>query len=160
MRFIAVISIVCLAACSTGTTPMSSLPLPDIPRVPNISKAQQPYPDDYRALITRRLMSRGETAEVSEPQPYEPWSINDAVGWSVCLKRADGNVTLVILTTSKVTGTLAPAPAGYCEAAVYKPILRDPLPIDDPTVIEEPPPLDGEAPPAEPAQEDEVARFL
>ena len=108
---------------------MSSIPLPDLPRVPNISKAEQPYPSDYAQIITRRLLSRGETAEISVPVRYEPWSITEAVGWSVCLKRADASVTLVILTAGKVTGTAAPAPTGYCETAAYTPIEREALPV-------------------------------
>lgn len=109
---------------------MSSLPLPTLPRVPNISKAEQPYPADYAQVITRRLLSRGELAEISVPVHYEPWSITEALNWSVCLKRADASVTLVILTAGKVTGTAAPAPAGYCEAATYTPIEREALPVE------------------------------
>jgi hypothetical protein len=107
---------------------MSSIPLPNPPRVPNISQAEQPYPGDYAEVVTRRLLTRGEMAEISTPQRYEPWSITEAVSWSLCLKRADTSVTLVILTAGKVTGTAAPAPAGYCESATYAPIGRDALP--------------------------------
>lgn len=107
---------------------MSSIPLPDLPRVPNLSKAEQPYPGDYAQLVERRLLSRGEKAEISTPARYEPWSVNEAVGWSLCLKRADASVTLVILSTEKVTGTVVPAPAGYCETATYAPVERAPLP--------------------------------
>ena len=103
---------------------MSSLPLPDMPKVPNISKAEQPYPADYAQIVTRRLLSRGEVAEISTPTRYEPWSINEAIGWAVCLKRADTSVTLVVVAAGKVTGSIAPAPAGYCEAATYAPIER------------------------------------
>ncbi|MEO7223259.1 MAG: hypothetical protein ABIY37_12365 [Devosia sp.] len=109
---------------------MSSIPLPYIPTVPNISKVEQPYPGDYVPLITRRLLTRGEMAEISAPVRYEPWSITDAVSWSVCLKRADTSVTLVILTAGKVTGTAVPAPTGYCEAAAYAPIAREALPVE------------------------------
>jgi hypothetical protein len=122
VRLIGLISVLCLAACSA--TPMSSIPLPEMPRIPNISKAEQPYPADYAEIITRRLLSRGETAEVSTPVRYEPWSINDAVGWSVCLRRADTSVTLVVVAAGKVVGTAVPAPAGYCETATYAPIER------------------------------------
>lgn len=103
---------------------MSSLPLPDMPRVPNVSKVEQPYPADYAQIVTRRLLARGESAGISTPVRYEPWSINDAVGWSLCLRRADASVTLVVVAAGKVTGTIAPAPAGYCETASYSPIER------------------------------------
>jgi hypothetical protein len=142
LRLFGLISILCLAACSTGAPPLSSLPLPEIPRVPNISKAEQPFPDDYAQLITRRLLARGEIAELSKPARYEPWSINDAVGWSVCLKRADASVTLVILATGKVVGTAAPAPAGYCESVTYLPIEREALPVEDPNAPLQEPPTD------------------
>ena len=123
MRLVGLISVPCLAACS-AVTPMSSIPLPDMPRVPNISKAEQPYPADYAQIVTRRLLSRGEKAEISTPVRYEPWSINEAVGWSLCLRRADASVTLVVVAAGKVVGTLAPAPAGYCETATYAAIER------------------------------------
>ena len=103
---------------------MKSLPGPDLPRAPNISKAAAPFPDDYAQVVTRRLLSRGEAAELSAPVRYEPWSINEAVGWSSCLRRADGKTTLVVLAPGRVTGTIAPAPEGYCEAAAYSPIQR------------------------------------
>jgi hypothetical protein len=151
VRLVGVISIVCLAACTAGAPPMSSLPLPQIPRVPNISKAEQPYPDDYVQLVTRRLLSRGEQAELSAPARYEPWSINEAVGWSSCLKRANASVTLVIFGAGKIVGTAATAPAGTCESATYTPIQREALPVEDPNApLREPPPIGGE---------DDVARF-
>lgn len=124
MRVLGLISVLCLAACSTGITPMSSLPLPNPPRVPNVSKAAGPFPDDYAQVMTRRLLSRGETAEISEPVRYEPWSINEAVGWSSCLRRADGSLTLAVLAPGRVTGTIDPAPQGSCETASYRPIAR------------------------------------
>ena len=129
MRFVGVISVVCLAACSTAA-PMSSIPLPQLVHVPNISKAEQPYPADYTQIVTARLLARGESADISTPVRYEPWSINDSVGWSACLRRADASVTLVILAAGKVTGTLAPAPAGYCESATYGPIERPALVVE------------------------------
>lgn len=128
MRLLGLVSILCLGACSTAT-PMTSIPLPDWTRLPpNISKAQQPYPGDYAQLVTRRLLVRGETAEISAPVPYKPWSINDPLSWSLCLRRADTSVTVVILAAGKVSGTIVPAPTGFCEAAAYTPIQRDALP--------------------------------
>jgi len=50
------------------------------------------------------------------------------VSWSLCLKRADASVTLVILGKGKISGTLVPAPAGFCETATYAPIQREALP--------------------------------
>ena len=124
VRILGVMSLLCLAACSTGIAPMSSLPVPNSPRVPNMSKAELPYPADYAQSVARRLLSRGEVAEVSAPVRYEPWSITDAVAWSSCLRRADGSLTLVVLEAGKVLGTVAPAPAGACEAEPYSPIER------------------------------------
>ena len=109
---------------------MTSLPLPDWTHLPpNISKVQQPFPGDYAQLVTRRLLARGESAEISTPVSYEPWSINDPATWALCLRRADTSVTAVILAAGKISGTLSPAPAGYCETAAYTPIQREELPL-------------------------------
>ena len=124
MRLFGLIAVLCLAACSTGTAPMSSLPLPDPPRIPNMSKAELPYPQDFAQSVSRRLLVRGEAAELSAPVRYQPYSITDPVAWSSCLRRADASVTLVVLAPGKVLGTMAPAPAGSCEAAQYSPIER------------------------------------
>lgn len=125
MRFLGLILLACLAACSTATAPMSSLPFPDLPRVPNISKAEQPYPSDYAAVVSRRLLARGESAEISAPARFEPWSINEPVGWSVCLRRAGDRVTLVVLgAEGKIAGGITPPPAGSCDTAAYAPIAR------------------------------------
>jgi hypothetical protein len=118
MRVALIVLTMCLVACSPSADPKPSLqiPMPNDIKVPNISGQIQPYPEAYATWVAVGSISRGETAEVSSPVRYEPWSIRDPVGWYVCLRRANGSISAVLLDGNGVAGTISPAPAGYCDA--------------------------------------------